>query len=64
MFVVTDSLTGGPFVKQELSHIPQLTPVYYDNVVMAVDFLDIVGSEVDECVHAVHLRSVDLFVQL
>lgn len=42
----------------------QNNSIYYDNLVMVVDFLDIVGSEDGECVHAVYPRSVDLFVQL
>lgn len=41
--------------------------IYYDNVVMAVDFLGIVGSESGTAmtsVYAVYLRLVDLLVQL
>lgn len=49
--VVTGNLTGGSFIVTEMKdryrifHDPRRnSSVYYDNIVMAVDFLDISGS--------------------
>lgn len=66
---------GGSFVAPEMSSMNyrifydplRNSSIYYDNVVMAVDFLGIVGSERGTAmtsVYAVYLRLVDLLVQL
>lgn len=50
--VVTGNLTGGSFIVTEMKdryrifHDPRRnSSIYYDNIVMAVDFLNIAGSE-------------------
>lgn len=50
--MVTGNLTGGSFIVTEMKdryrifHDPRRnSSIYYDNIVMAVDFLNIAGSE-------------------